>query len=197
MKTILLKLWIITIALIGLVACGSSETMTPAESTKWIAAYTPERIDMGAIIRIESTESLRAYMNTMRSLEKVFRFSPSVEGKTHFTEGGKYIDFIPEFGALKQGKTYECRVNLARLTGIDSLRDFAFNFAVERREAKLTDIHLYVDPDNVEQVIIEGKMIFNQIPSDVSTDSSLLTCGEKVQRPPSDLRKMNAVIHSY
>ncbi|MBQ9137578.1 MAG: alpha-2-macroglobulin [Alistipes sp.] len=179
MKTNLLKLWIAALTLMGIVACGSSEPMTPQEATRWVAAYTPERIGMGGRICVETTAALRAHIDTLRSLDKVFRFWPSVSGEARYAEGGKYIEYIPNFGSLKQGKTYECRVDMARLTGIDTLRDFAFSFAVSRREAKFADINLFVDPDNVEQVVVEGRIIFNSPPSEAALDSTLLTCDDK------------------
>ena len=75
MRKTLLRLFAVTIAASGLAACAS-EPMTPQEATRWIAAYTPEQIDMASRIRIEATDSLLARLDTLRPLEKAFRFSP-------------------------------------------------------------------------------------------------------------------------
>lgn len=174
----LLKMLAVTTAVIGLAAC-SDEPMTPAEATVWIAAYTPEQIDIGSVIRIQPSDSLLAKLDTLRSLKKVFEFSPSVDGEAVYTNGGQYIDFRPEPGALKQGQEYNCRVNMSALTGIASLKDFTFNFYVCRRETKFDNVKISIDPANIEQVIVEGSIKFSFHPSDVFLDNSLLSCGIK------------------
>ena len=176
MRTALLKLWIAMLGVVCIVSCDSKESMSTEEAAMWVAAYTPERIDAGATIRIEATDSLLSYLSAERSLDKVFRFSPSIKGEARYSDNGRYVDFVPEIGALKQGKQYNCRVSLSRLTGIDSLKNFSFDFFVERREVKLTDLRISIDPDNVEQVIVSGKMVFSTEPSEQSANNSALTC---------------------
>lgn len=176
MKSALLKLWIAMLAVVGVVSCGSKESMTTEEAAMWIAAYTPERIDMDNIICIETTDSLLAHINTQRSLDKVFEFTPSVKGKAEYREEGMYVDFVPNKGALKQGVQYNCRVSLSELTGIDTLKDFAFDFFVARREVKLEDLRVSVDPKDYEQMIVRGKMIFSTEPSEQALEASTLTC---------------------
>lgn len=176
MKTALQKFWIAILAVVSFVACESKETMTPEEAAGWVAAYSPERIDIDATIRIEATKTLFEHIDTLRSLDNVFRFTPSVKGSAHYVNGGKVIEFIPEQGGLELGEQYNCRVGISSLTGIDSLKDFSFYFVVERREAQLTDLHVSIDPDNVEQVIVTGKMLFSSEPGEQSTDASFLDC---------------------
>ena len=176
MKTALLKFWIAMLGVVCIVSCGSNESMSTEEAAMWIAAYTPERIDAGATIRIEATDSLLSYLSAERSLDKVFRFKPSIKGTAGYSDDGRYVDFVPEAGALKQGKQCNCRVSLSRLTGNESLKDFSFDFFVERREVKLTDVRISIDPDNVEQVVVSGKMVFSTEPSEQSTNKSALTC---------------------
>lgn len=179
MKANLLKLLLATTMLVGIVACGSSQPMTPDEAATWIAAYTPECVDRSATIRIEPTDSLRVHINTMCTLDKVFSFEPSVDGVASFSDDGRYIDFKPNEGELEQGVTYECRVNLAELTTIGSMRDFAFQFYVERRESKFDGVEVVVDPDNEQQAIVTGYILFNLPPSNVLENVSLLTCDDK------------------
>ena len=177
MKTALLKIWIATLAMVSLVACDSQEPMTAEEAAGWVAAYSPERIDMDAEIRIEVTDTLFAHIDISRSLEKVFRFRPSIKGSAHYTDSGRVIVFTPEQGALKQGKQYNCRVRLSTLAGVDSLKDFSFDFFVEKRESRFSELHVSIDPNNVEQVVVSGKMLFSSEPSEQSTDASLIDCG--------------------
>lgn len=188
MRKFLLRMLAVTTAAICLLAC-SPKPMTLDEATVWVAAYTPEQIDMGSLIRIEPTDSLLAKLDTLRSLENVFKFSPSIDGEAVFTNGGQYIDFRPNFGALEQGKEYSCRMDMSVLTGIDSLKDFTFNFYVDRRETKFDNVKISIDPANVEQVIVEGSIKFSFYPSDISIDNSLLSCnikGAKAQLHSTD-----------
>lgn len=156
----------------------------------WVAAYSPERLDMDATIRIEATDSLLAHLDTSRPLEKAFKFTPSVKGEAHYVEGGRFIDFLPEKGSLKQGRQYNCRVNMSALTAIDSLKAFSFDFVVEKRESRLADLRVSIDPNNIEQVIITGKLLFSTLPSEQSTDASLIDCGvadaEAIIHPTDD-----------
>ena len=174
-KTLLLRLLCVAIVALGLAACAS-EPMTTQEATQWIAAYTPEQIDMASVIRIEATDSLLTRLDTLRPLEKVFRFSPSISGEASYVRGGRYLEFRPSCGALKPEETYRCRLDMAALTGIDSLKEFAFEFRVARREVKFKDVHVRIDPTDVGMVQIEGVLKFSFQPGDLSLDSLLLTC---------------------
>ena len=178
MRKMLLRLFAALLAASGLAACAS-ESMTPQEATQWIAAYTPEQIDMASVIRIEATDSLLARIDTLRPLEKVFRFSPSVRGEAHYLQGGRYIDFRPRPGALKPERRYRCRLDMAALTGIDSLKEFEFEFEVARRRVKFAEVQVGIDPANGNRVRVEGLLRFSFTPGEQLRDSSSLTCREK------------------
>ncbi len=191
MRKSLFKLLIAATAALGLGAC-SSKPMTPEEATRWIAAYTPEQIDMESVIRIEPTGSLLAKLDTLRPIENAFRFSPPVKGEAAYANGGQYIEFKPQAGALKQGQEYRCRLDLSALTSIDTLRDFAFDFYVTHREAKFSKVKVRIDPANERQAIVEGIIKFNFIPSGVTLVKPLLTCNAQeasVQIQPTNNKK--------
>lgn len=153
--------------------------MSSGEAMCWIAAYPAEQIDMGAPIRIESTYEMRRKLNVSRPLDGVFTFSPSVEGEAQYVYGGKYIEFQPTFGSLKQGQEYSCNIDMAALTGVDSLKDFTFSFRVSRREMKFENVRVRVNPEDVNQVIVEGKILFSVRPDRSSCEPSMLTCNER------------------
>ena len=48
MKTALIRFCVAMLATLGIVACSSQESMSAEEVDRWIAAYTPERIDTDA-----------------------------------------------------------------------------------------------------------------------------------------------------
>ena len=178
MRKTLLRLLAVTIAASGLASCAF-EPMTTQEATQWIAAYTPEHIDMASQIRIEVTDSLLVRLDTLRPLGKFFRFSPSIQGEAVYAQGGRYLEFSPRPGALKPEESYHCRLDMAALTGIDTLKEFAFEFRVIRREVKFKEVRVRIDPADVGMVHIEGLLKFNFQPGDLSLDNSLLTCHEK------------------
>ena len=175
MRKTLLRLLAAAIAASGLAACAS-EPMTTQEATRWIAAYTPEQIDMASRIRIETTDSLLARLDTLRPLGKAFRFSPSIQGKAVYAQGGRYLEFRPRPGALKPEESYRCRLDMAALTGIDTLKEFAFEFRVARREVKFKEVRVRIDPTDGGMVQIEGILKFSFQPGNLSLDNSRLTC---------------------
>ena len=192
MRKTLLQLLAAAMAASGLAACAS-DPMNPDEATRWIAAYTPEQIDMASRIRIEATDSLLARLDTLRPLEKVFRVSPSIQGEAVYAQGGRYLEFSPSRGTLKPEETYRCRLDMAALTGIDTLKEFAFEFRVARREIKFKEVQVRIDPTDGGMVQIEGLLKFSFKPGDLSLDSSLLTCQEKETasqiQPTADARQ--------
>lgn len=145
MRKTLLRLLAVTIAASGLASCAF-EPMTTQEATQWIAAYTPEHIDMASQIRIEVTDSLLVRLDTLRPLGKFFRFSPSIQGEAVYAQGGRYLEFSPRPGALKPEESYHCRLDMAALTGIDTLKEFAFEFRVIRRDVKFKEVRVRIDP---------------------------------------------------
>lgn len=164
--------------LLTLAGC-SADYMNSSEAQQWISAYSPELIDPTSKIRIEQTDSLRKYSSSKASLDNIFHFSPNVKGEASFVDGGRFIDFYPNPGELKEGKEYECRVDMSRLTGIDTLGDFAFRFHVAKREVKMDGTMLRIDPNNVENVIVTGKLVFSHQADDMSSDARLFTCSEE------------------
>lgn len=194
MKRGLLILWTVVVAIAGLSSC-QGPVMEQEEALKWISAYAPERVDMDYPIRIVPTDLMRKHLNTDKPLDKVFRFSPTVKGEAHYVDGGQYIDFIPRSGALKQDKEYTCRIDMATLTGVDSLCDFSFSFYVEKREMSIAVTKVRIDPNDVEQAIIEGRITFNTAPSENSFKSDMISCekGATVRIIPTD----DALCHQF
>ena len=158
-------------------ACAGKE-MTSEEAVQWIEAYTPEFISSDSRIRIEPTEELAALLDADSSLESVFSFSPNVKGKAGFVNGFNAIDFYPEKGQLKEGKEYECRVDMARLTGQDEIKDFVFNFRVVRREVRMDDVSQRSVAYEDGTAEISGKLVFNHTLDGIPMDSYKLVCSE-------------------
>ena len=158
-----------------LIAC-SPKTMSDEEAARWIAAYTPVHIDQDSKIRIELTNLTKSKIDTTRSLEKVFRFSPKVNGKAVYSSDKRFIDFIPE-ESMKQSRQYKCRVDMSAITAVDSLADFAFDFYVDKRDVRFENISAIVDPDNISYMTVKGRLEYNVAAGDsVTNDSNFIVC---------------------
>ena len=174
MKTTLFELWLAGLAMIGTTACDPPAEMNAEEAAAWIAAYAPERIDTGSPIRIELTDSVRhLYPDT--PLGKILKFTPSVKGELYLAEP-RMLEFAPQEGALKPGRRYTCRVRLAELTGIDSLRDFAFAFFVAERKTRLCVERVRVDPADSRHMQAEGLLTFSEPIEAARVAPELLHC---------------------
>ncbi len=166
---------IATITAISITSC-SRKGMTDEEASRWIAAYTPPHIDMDSKIRIEMTEAMKARIDTTADLSAFFDFSPTTKGVAQLSSDKRFIDFMPE-KSLKQGKKYECRVNMHELVSIDSLSDFKFDFVVDKRELKFKDVVATVDPDDISMIIVSGKMEYNvQAGDSITADKTIISC---------------------
>ena len=140
--------------LVAMLGSCTDEPMKSTEAQQWISAYSSEMIDPDSRIRIEPSDTLRKLIKAETSLDNVFAFSPKVKGTAGLSEDGRFLDFIPKAGELKEGVEYECRLNLSALAQIDTLSDFAFRFHVAKREMKMGEISVRIDPNDVEKVIV-------------------------------------------
>lgn len=160
---------------ISITSC-SRKVMSKEEAARWIAAYTPAHIDQDSKIRIELTDLMKSKIDTTRSLEKAFRFSPNIKGRAVYSPDKRFIDFIP-VESMKQGRQYECHVNLRAITAVDSLADFAFDFYVDKRKVRFEDVSVIVDPDNISYMTIKGRLEYNVAVGDsVINDSTFIVC---------------------
>ncbi len=152
------------------------KTMSSEEAAQWIAAYAPAHIDQDSKIRIELTDLMKSKIDTTRSLEKVFKFSPKVNGKAVYSSDKRFIDFIP-MESMKQGRQYKCRINMRAITAVDSLTDFAFDFYVDKREVRFKNVNAIVDPDNIAYMTVKGRLEYNVAAGDsITNDSTFLIC---------------------
>lgn len=165
--------------LVAMLGSCTDEPMKSTEAQQWISAYSSEMIDPDSRIRIEPSDTLRQLIKAETSLDNVFAFSPKVKGTAGLSEDGRFLDFIPKAGELKEGVEYECRLNLSALAQIDTLNDFAFRFHVAKREMKMGEISLRIDPNDVEKAIVTGSLVFSHDVDEFSADSKLLSCSSK------------------
>lgn len=188
MKRTLLIFWTAIAAAVVFSACRE-QTMSEQEATNWIAAYVPERIGVNSPMRIEFTDKVAPFYSDTQ-LDKILKFSPSVRGELQLG-GNRMLEFVPQAGALKPGREYTCRVRLAELTEIDSLRDFSFTFFVAERKIQLQVTSVRVDPADTKYMQAEGALTFSETVDAAQVGPGLLHCDPngqpaKVKIEPTD-----------
>lgn len=167
--------FLLLVMYVAVLSCSRS-AMSDEEASRWIAAYSPSHIDSEAAIRIELTDEAVAKCDTTRSLKGIFSFSPSVKGNAVYSKDKRFVDFIPE-KELKQGQNYECRVNMKKLLGVDSLGDFRFDFYIDRRQMRFVDVKASVDPDNTGMMVVSGQLGYNDRSGDsITLQPSFIEC---------------------
>lgn len=172
----LLDALVVVASIVIIVSSCSGKVMSEQEASHWIAAYAPVHIDKDSKIRLELTDASRARLDTTRALAKAFRFSPGVKGRAVVSRDKRFIDFIPA-ESLKEGRRYECRVDMKALTAVDTLADFAFDFYVDQRQVRFEDVSVTVDPDNIAMMIVKGRLAYNIAAGDsITGDSAILQC---------------------
>lgn len=164
-------------AIFAVFSCRNN--MNPSEMPDWIAAYAPEIIEPDSKIRIEPTDTLRKLIDFEAGLDGVFSFTPRVTGIATFGEGGRFLDFYPHQGELEEGREYECRIDMGRLSGCPELGDFSFKFRVGRREVKMDELIVSIDSRNIENAKVSGKLVFSHAPGDITYDTRMFSCSEK------------------
>lgn len=86
MRKTLLRLLAVTIAASGLASCAF-EPMTTQEATQWIAAYTPEHIDMASQIPDRGNRLPAGPAGHLASVGKVFPLLPLDSGRGRVCTG--------------------------------------------------------------------------------------------------------------
>lgn len=173
MKRTLLIFWTVLAVMVVCLSCRE-QTMSEREATEWIAAYAPERISVNSPIRIEFTDKVAPFDSDTR-LNKVLKFSPRLRGELRVASP-RSLEFLPQVGALKLGREYACRVRMAELTGIDSLRDFSFTFFVAERKMRLEVTRVRVDPADTKYMQAEGALTFSEPVEAAQVEAGLLYC---------------------
>lgn len=178
MKRTLLIFWTAIAAMVVCPACRE-EVMSEQEAADWIAAYVPERVGANSPIRIEFTGKVRHFYSDT-PLDKALRFSPRLKGELRIASP-RCLEFVPQAGALKPGREYTCRVRLAQITGIDSLRDFSFGFFVAERKTQLEVTGVRVDPSDIKYMRAEGRLTFSEPVDAARVEAGLLHCDPNEQ----------------
>lgn len=165
--------------------------MTPQQASQWIAAYCEPHIDAEAQVTIEFTDRMVAAVDTTRSLAKAMEFTPDVEGRASYSPDRRFVTFTPA-QPMEHGTNYTCRLKMNKIGAPDSVGDFVFDFFVDRREMKFSDVRVLVDPDNISQMMVTGRVEYNAAAGDsISGDSAFIECNHPGTKVETDARASN------
>jgi uncharacterized protein YfaS (alpha-2-macroglobulin family) len=115
------------------------EIVPASEFVPYISAYTGGLIYPSSTIQVELVNEQEDVEINAEVKDKLFSFSPSIKGKAYWVNN-RTIEFVPEEGALKDGKTYEAKFKLGKVIPIDKrYKVFAFSFKVEEKGFQIFD----------------------------------------------------------
>ena len=126
---------------------------------EYVKAYTGGTVSGRSAIRVDLVE---AVPEDARAVEGLFKFSPAVKGTVRWADGHS-VEFIPDEGALEEGKTYDCTFSLGKIAEVKdrSLRDFRFGFAVAKKHASISVDGITI-PAGKSDVIVLGTLTFSE-----------------------------------
>lgn len=186
---------VLAVLAVGVTSCNhEKKTLSGNDIVNYISTY-PEVVDIEDNITIGLAQGICQFADSTKADESL-RFSPGVTGKCSLRSerymganqnagaeqyiGEKSIVFTPKEGSLKQGKQYTATLDLARLTGIEKLDPFVFNFYVKKREVTLTDIVVTPDMEDDAKAEIKGILTFSHLPQGYEISNDIISVsGEK------------------
>ncbi|MDR2621339.1 MAG: alpha-2-macroglobulin [Dysgonamonadaceae bacterium] len=132
-----LALYILILMLCTFFSCEKKATVPVSEFTPYISAYTGGLVEPNSTVRIELSAEQPEVNPFTEIKEDLFSFKPSLKGKTQWIDK-RTIEFVPEAGALKSGKTVQAEFKLGKVMKVDKkLSTFTFSFKVEDKNFDL------------------------------------------------------------
>lgn len=158
---------------VALGACGTHDVVTPDEFAPFISAYSGGLLHAGSSVVIELAETPDGVVAGTEIKEKLFSFSPALKGKTYWADE-RTVEFVPDDGALKNGKIYKGKFNLAQVVKTDKrYRTFRFTFRVEDKQ-----FYVRIGPPEIADTLtvdVEGVIVASD-EVDLETMKKALKC---------------------
>ncbi len=160
------KIFVIGISALTISCCGQKNTATPDSGfADYIEAYTGGIVTDGGSIVVELVSPAEKISGKLSESDKeagkLFKFSPSLKGSARWTSPSR-IEFVPEEGALKPGKTYDCTFMLGKVTDTDSrYSEFRFRFVSAKKEASLEVNDITVTSSDIDNASVSGTLILS------------------------------------
>lgn len=126
------------------------------EFCEYIKACTGGVIPDNSSLRVEFNSPFGAEASAA-DCGKLLSFTPSIKGECRWVDD-RTLEFIPEDGALKEGKSYVGHLSLGKIAKLDdkSLRVFDFDFTVARKDFSLELDRILISGGDPEHFSVSG-----------------------------------------
>lgn len=160
LKTTFLVLFFTSLCLVSCRRVRKETDPSPAFFS-YIKAYTGGMITESSTVRIELAFDLPELSAEQES--GLFEFSPRLKGQTRKISD-RVIEFVPQEGQLKAGKTYRGTFFLKKLIRVDDadLGKFVFSFHVAIKEASMQVHTVRIGSGNSDSASVEGILSLSQ-----------------------------------
>jgi uncharacterized protein YfaS (alpha-2-macroglobulin family) len=188
--------YILILMLCTFFSCEKKVTVPVSEFTPYISAYTGGLIEPNSTVRIELSAEQPEAKPFAEIKEDLFSFKPSLKGKTQWIDK-RTIEFVPEAGALKSGKTVQAEFKLGKVMKVDKrLNTFTFSFKVEEKNFDIALNALQIKDS--QSVTASGEIRFsNEANEDIIKKGFSATTSDKQMLSPKIETTGNAKVFRF
>ncbi|MDR1742688.1 MAG: hypothetical protein LBR48_02575 [Dysgonamonadaceae bacterium] len=154
----------------ALSSCKQKSSLADIDPTfaQYISAFTYGNISPESFIQIELAQEMPAVELNAEIKDELFSFSPTVKGKAYWVNASA-VQFVPEPGELKPGKTYEAKFYLDKVLKVE--KPFAsFNFGFHVNEQNFSAGVLPYSPLSVDNLAWNTVQVALQLSNPASVD---------------------------
>ncbi len=152
--------------------CGQNKYKDPDSIfAEYIEAYTGGVITGNSSIVIELKTPADGIEGSETEISKaaaaLFKFSPAINGSAKWVNSQR-IEFVPDEGELKPGKTYKGSFSLGDIIKTDKAhRTFKFSFTTARKEAYFEEPSIIITESDKEHAAVSGTLALSE---DIASD---------------------------
>ncbi len=147
--------------------CGQNNYKEPDNIfAEYIEAYTGGIVTGNSSIVIELKTPAEGIEGTETEISKaassLFKFSPAIKGAAKWINSQR-IEFIPDEGELKPGKTYKGTFSLGEVVKTDKAhRTFKFSFTTARKEAYFEEPSIVITESDRGHATVSGTLALSE-----------------------------------
>lgn len=170
---------IVSIALICASSCHTRKTAVSSheEVARYLEAHTPGTVKAGQPIQFLFKDPGDSAGRDSIKTDRLLRFSPEIKGETVWDAAAHKLEFTPQRGQLRFGKTYICTLRTGML--FPGAKDLVFSFRVAGRAAEIEILETRISEENPEEALVRGRVTLSEpvkdgivVPSLFKTSSS-------------------------
>ena len=160
-RSIILSAALSVLCIFGVCSCGNNDTAPSADAfSEWIKAYSGDLLTSSSVIRVEFNSPVAA---SGLDAADYISLSPSAAGEAVWMDGGSALAFVPEAGALKEGRRYTATARLDKLYPESGVKKFSFQFTVAEKKTRLA----------VDRVLLDEEREWEFTPPDAADAASI------------------------